>query len=183
MVERGTETAMRSSPRKKRASSRPRQALRYFILRVILLSQGGEELSDPPGRDLLLSSAHTFADLAAAIDRAFARWDRSHLHEFRFIDGRRIVMPDPEEDEDSEPGPRIDERVRWDLVGPRPGETFTYLFDFGDRWEHRCTVLRDDADPDKEWGGVPREIVPIFGWGAIPDQYGRASLDEEESEQ
>ena len=25
---------------------------------------------------------HSFAELATAIDDAFARWDRSHLHEF-----------------------------------------------------------------------------------------------------
>ena len=38
-----------------------------------------------PRRDLLVSDTHTFADLATAIDRGFARWDLSQealLNEF-----------------------------------------------------------------------------------------------------
>lgn len=55
-----------------------------MIVRVLLAAQGGDDLVGTPGRDLLVSDTHTFADLAAAIDCAFARWDLSHLHEFRF---------------------------------------------------------------------------------------------------
>jgi len=51
---------------------------------------------------LLLSSSHTFAELAAAVDRAFARWDLSHLHEFRLSDGRVIGMADTDGFGDSE---------------------------------------------------------------------------------
>ena len=80
-----------------RTPSRPRKAVRWSILRVILGSMGGKTLADPPGRDLLVSSAHTFAELASTIDQAFARWDLSHLHEFRLLDGRRIVMDDADE--------------------------------------------------------------------------------------
>ena len=69
--------------------SRPRRG--WLVVRVVLLAQAGEELAGPPGRDVLVRDSHTFADLAAAIDRAFARWDLSHLHEFRLIDGRRLA--------------------------------------------------------------------------------------------
>lgn len=131
-------------------------------------------LPDPPGRDLLVSSAHTFAELAAAIDRAFARWDRSHLHEFRLLDGRRIVMEDADGFEEADAARRLDEYgYSWNSVGLHASDAFIYVFDFGDRWEHGCTVLRDDANPVREWGEAPIEIVPIFGWGTIPDQYGR----------
>ena len=67
-------------------------------------------------------------------------------------------------------------------VGLGVGQTFQYVFDFGDGWEHRCTVLRDDVDPVAECGSVPNEIVPIFGWGTIPDQYGRSSAAQDETE-
>ena len=83
--------------------SQLRKAVRWSTLRVILRSKGGDDLVDPPGRDLLVSSEHTFAELANAIDRAFARWDLSHLHEFRLLDGRRIVMEDADEFEDVGP--------------------------------------------------------------------------------
>lgn len=145
-----------------------------MVLRVVLVAQAGEELVSPPGRDLLVSDAHTFADLATAIDRAFARWDLTHLHEFRLSDGRTIGMIDPEGFDDDDAG--VDERkITARQAGLRIGDTFEYVFDLGDSWEHRCIVLRRDVDPLKESGAVPSEIVPVFGWGTIPDQYGRVT--------
>lgn len=61
----------------------------------------------------------------------------------------------------------------------REGDTFVYVFDFGDQWEHGCTVMRAEVGAVQEWGDVGREIVPIFGWGTIPDQYARESLDDD----
>lgn len=40
----------------------------------------------------------------------------------------------------------------------------------------------DGVDPVEEYGELPSEIVPIFCWGTIPDQYGRVSLDEDEGD-
>jgi hypothetical protein len=145
---------------------------------VILLTKGGEKLAHPPGRDLLVSSQHTFAELATAIDRAFARWDLSHLHEFRLLHDRRIVMEDADELEEADSGHHLNEKVHTlSSAGLREGDTFCYVFDFGDRWEHGCTVMRVDVDDVQS--DVGREIVPIFGWGTIPDQYGRSSQDDD----
>jgi hypothetical protein len=46
------------------------------------------------------AASHSFAQLATAIDDAFARWDRSHGHEFQLGNGTRIGTPDPEWDGD-----------------------------------------------------------------------------------
>lgn len=152
-------------------------------MRVILVSKGGEELAETPGRDLLVSSVHTFAELASAIDRAFARWDLSHLHEFRLVDGRRIAMEEADDFEESAPAQHLDERAHsLSSIGLSLGDTFIYVFDLGDHWEHGCTVLRSDVDPEEELGTVPSEILPTFGWGTIPDQYGRLSLDDDQDE-
>lgn len=149
---------------------------RWIVLRVALVARGGEAISPPPGRDLLVSSAHTFAALATAIDRAFARWDLSHLHEFRLSDGRVVGMADADEFGDREN--EIDERrMTIGVAALAVGDSFEYVFDFGDGWEHKCSVLRADADPIEECGRKPQEIVPVFGWGALPDQYGRARPD------
>jgi hypothetical protein len=135
-----------------------------------------------PGRDLLINDRHTFEDIARAIDRAFARWDLSHLHEFGLLDGRRIAMEDANESAEMSGEQPLDERLQTlTTVGLGVGETFQYLFDFGDGWEHGCTLLREDVDPVAEWGSVPKEIVPIFGWGTIPDQYGRSSAEQGET--
>ncbi len=77
--------------------------------------------SAPPAR------THTFAALAAAIDDAFSRWDRAHLHEFRLADGTRLTTPYGDDDE---LGPSLDDR-RTRLSRLRPGEPFLYTFDLG----------------------------------------------------
>ena len=95
-----------------RASSHPRRSLRWSVVRTILLSKGGEELVDAPGHDLLVNSTHTFAEPASAIDRAFARWDLAHLHEFRLLDGRRVIMMDgADEFEEIDPTRHLDEQA------------------------------------------------------------------------
>jgi hypothetical protein len=60
--------------------------------------------------------------------------------------------------------------------------TASSIFDLGDNWQHRCTVLADKADPVDEYGPVPAGPVAIWGWGSIPDQYGRRFLDDDGDE-
>jgi hypothetical protein len=47
------------------------------------------------------------------------------------------------------------------------------VFDLGDPWRHRCTVSAEKVDPVQVYGTWPERPVPIWGWGWIPDQYGR----------
>jgi hypothetical protein len=42
-------------------------------------------------------------------------------------------------------------------------------------------VLAEKADPVESYGIVPDGPVAIWGWGSIPDQYGRRSFDDEGS--
>ena len=53
------------------------------------------------------------------------------------------------------------------------------MFDFGDDWTHICTVAEAMIDPLDELGHIPAAPVPIFGWGQIPDQYGRRWEDDD----
>jgi hypothetical protein len=63
--------------------SRRRQDRGWWSVRVELLGGGSAgDLWPHPGRVFAMSSAHTFHAFAEAIDYAFARWDRSHLHQF-----------------------------------------------------------------------------------------------------
>jgi hypothetical protein len=39
---------------------------------------------------MIASRSTTFEQFATAIDDAFARWDRNHLHEFTFADGTPV---------------------------------------------------------------------------------------------
>src|SRR5919198_5850986 len=74
----------------------------WLEVRVDLVREFGERLSPSPGRILIVGPSHTFAGLADAINQAFARWDRSHLHEFELAGGRRIGFVDPDPFEDDE---------------------------------------------------------------------------------
>ena len=141
----------------------------WLSIRVDLLS--GVHTGDlwpTPGRVLVVRPSHTFADLATAIDDAFARWDRSHLYEFTLPDARRIGLPDEDDEE-----PVLDAaRAKVGKLAPL-GTEFRYVFDLGDHWVHRCTVAAGKVDPLDELGIVPDRPLPSFDWGTIPDQYGR----------
>src|SRR5689334_5760102 len=113
----------------------------WISVRVELVGGGGRELWPRPGRTFVASRTHTFAQLATAIDDAFARWDRSHLYEFEFADGRRVGRPDGE-DEDEE----LLDGAELTLSSLRKGEQFVYTFDLGDNWEHLCTVAEHRID-------------------------------------
>lgn len=123
--------------------------------------------------------SHTFRQLADAINTAFSRWDLAHLHMFTLGDGTHIVpmrwWDDPSGDE------LDDERTR--LSRLELGEEFAYVFDLGDDWQHLCTVGEQRIDPVEVYGIEPDTPVPYWGWGWIPDQYGRRFAgDDGESE-
>jgi hypothetical protein len=139
----------------------------WLLVRVELLAGAPVgTLWPPPARVLLVGPRHTFADLAEAVEGAFARWDRAHLWEFTLADGRRIAPPDP--DEPAEDAGRLTVRDNVDQDA-----AFRYLFDLGDEWVHRCTVVDAHVDPVDVWGGAPERPTSVDGWGSLPDQYGR----------
>lgn len=141
----------------------------WLSIRVDLIQGHGENLWPRPGRLFAAARSHTFAQLATAIDDAFARWDRAHLHEFTLADGTRLTTPYMDW---QELGPAIDDRTaRLGRLGL--GSQFVYVFDFGDDWAHLCTVGPERIDPDEALGIRPDAPLPFFGWGSIPDQYGR----------
>ena len=151
----------------------------WLRIRVELLGGGGIECDPPPGRVFLVGPGQTFEQFAAAIDAAFARWDLSHRHEFELADGRKIGYPDDEYAPDLVWLDHAKLKVTREV---KAGDRFAYTFDFGDDWEHRCAVEREKADPVEEYGIMPRAPVPIWGWGWIPDQYGRRSGDDRDED-
>lgn len=87
-----------------------------------------------PG-DLTLDAVHTLFQAAMG-------WSDSHLH--RFQPGTGQVYSDPyfvtEFDEDEGDDGTREEGVRLDQLLRAPGDRMTYLYDFGDDWEHRVTL-------------------------------------------
>ena len=144
----------------------------WLQIRVDLLEGRGARCKPPPGRVIIVGPTHTFEQLAEAIDFAFARWDLSHLHVFNFADGRSVGYPDDDLGWLDHAKLKVAREVKL-------GAEFEYVFDLGDGWRHRCAVLNDKADPADDYGTAPNRPVVTWGWGSMPDQYGRTSFDED----
>lgn len=142
----------------------------WLSIRVDLVDGAhAPEVWPRPGRVLLARPGMTFRMFADAINDAFARWDRAHLHAFTMADGSRIALRGPWDDLDEDD--LADTEVT--LSRLTLGEQFAFEFDFGDGWMHLCTVADEKVDPREVYGEVPDRPVPYAGWGWIPDQYGR----------
>jgi hypothetical protein len=149
----------------------------WLQVRVDLLGGRGMGCDPSPGRIFIVGPAHTFEQFAAAIDAAFARWDLAHLHVFELADERLIGFPGDSFGEDMTWLDHAKLKVSREV---EPGEEFEYVFDLGDNWRHCCVVLEEKADPVEEFGSAPAEPAVIWGWGSIPDQYGRLAFEEDD---
>jgi hypothetical protein len=156
------------------AASKDHDVTDWMTIRVVLAGQGEADLPQPPGRVLVAHADHAFSDLAEAIDTAFGRWDLTPLHQFE-VEGR-VLLSDPDDSE-----AEATDEVTLGEVGLRGGARFTYLFDLGEGWTHECTVEEVGVDPFDLTGEEPDVPVPVFGWGLLPDQYGRLTENDEES--
>lgn len=159
-------------------------ARRWMSVRVELLGGRGEQLWPYPGRVFAVGPAHTFADLARAIDNAFARWDLSHLSVFTLADGR--VVTDAETGGELAtsalgvmPTAALDIEVTKVMQTVKTGAQFRYVFDLGDDWTHCCTVDAGNIDPADVLGVIPPAPMAYWGWGTIPDQYDRGWAEDD----
>ncbi|MDI7776602.1 plasmid pRiA4b ORF-3 family protein [Asticcacaulis sp. EMRT-3] len=123
-----------------------------------------DEITPEVWRRLVVPASWDLQKLHLAIQAAFNWWD-SHLHEF-LIGGLRygdaeFLMRDTFEDEC-----RVFDYHEVRLSDfARPGSSFTYVYDFGDNWQH--TVVIEDfltVDPP------PKKATCISGARARPPE-------------
>lgn len=150
----------------------------WMSVRVELLGGRGEQLWPYPGRVFVVGPAHTFVDLARAIDNAFARWDLSHLSSFTLADGRMVADAKTGAELVTTaigvaPTAELDMEVTKVMATVEAGGQFRYVFDLGDDWTHCCTVEACHIDPSHVLGVIPSAPTAYQGWGSIPDQYDR----------
>jgi len=92
--------------------------------------------SKPPiWRRILVPGRSTLPDLNLMIQAAMG-WGNCHLHSFT-IDDVDYAMTDPDWDDW---GSEDETGVRLDRVVPYAGVRFTFLYDFGDGWDHQVVV-------------------------------------------
>src|SRR5690625_7952285 len=122
----------------------------WLSVSVELLGGRGEELWPRPGRTFAVGPSHTFADLAQAINIAFARWDLAHLSMFTLADGTVVTDRESADEFAASPfGPitlSLDVESAKVATTLRPGAEFRFVFDLGDDWTHRCVVGAEKVD-------------------------------------
>jgi hypothetical protein len=139
-----------------------------YVLRVNIAG-----IKPPVWRKLNVPGGCTLGDLHYILQIAFG-WDNSHLHSFT-VESTRYGSIDDEEDFGFDD--MIDEdTVRLDDLSLRPKQKFTYLYDFGDSWEHGITVskiISIDAENEEsarirclegERAGPPDDSGGIWGY-------------------
>ena len=119
-------------------------------------------LSSRLWRKIELSSNHTLLDLHNAIQHAF-QFDDDHLYSF-FMDGtpwsdEKFTSPSDNE------GPHVNQVKIGDL-GLVTGQTFLYLFDYGDEWlfQVKLESVRQDQP-------LPKNPRIVETKGESPEQY------------
>ncbi|XID95878.1 plasmid pRiA4b ORF-3 family protein [Paenibacillaceae bacterium WGS1546] len=115
-------------------------------------------------RRIRISSHSTLYDLHEAIQQAFD-FDDDHLYAF-FLDGKIWSTKRAFYSPDADDRPVVTEACLGELE-LSIGQTFLYLFDFGDEWEFVVTV--EDAGPIDSSQLQPQVIESE---GAAPQQYG-----------
>ncbi|MBF6842341.1 hypothetical protein, partial [Acinetobacter baumannii] len=122
-------------------------------------------------------------DFADAINTAFARWDMAHLSEFTLPDGTTVAYPEfALEFMEGGFGPvsRLLDIDRAKVAAHvKLGDEFRFVFDLGDDWVHHCTAHQFKIDPVDTLGIRPKTPLPYWGWGDLPDQYGRRWTDDD----
>jgi len=119
-------------------------------------------------RLIVIPEAFTLEQLHRVVQMAFS-WLDYHLYEFR-IGGRRFERPEAEAE-----GENAGE-ITLTSLQLRKGARFTYLYDFGDDWEHEITVeeVAPLPEPDGfEWfprildgerAGPPEDVGGMPGY-------------------
>lgn len=133
--------AVSSVPKKKHKSSLSKPCL--ITLRIELVGT-----TPLVWRRITLDGRSSFAALHHVIQAAMG-WHDAHLHQFR-INNRHIGVPDPENDA-PEWHTEDERKVLLNRV-LTDDAVFTYLYDFGDCWEHRLLVEECDDSDDLRFG-------------------------------
>jgi Plasmid pRiA4b ORF-3-like protein len=118
------------------------------------------EGTDPPvWRRFRVPCQITLADLHLVL-QAVMGWENEHLYEFK-VGKRRIGEPSYDSDNGREDAGRIQLRD----VAARKGARLTYVYDFGDDWQHEL-IVEETVCPDVE----PGKAVCIAGERACPPE-------------
>jgi hypothetical protein len=128
--------------------------------------------SDPlVWRKIVVPAEFTLYQLHMAIQGTFG-WENRHLFQFSesgFSEGTSYGLPD----EETDPGRvTLDARkTRMNRILKKEGQTYCYIYDFGDHWDHRLTlekIVAEETTAPFCLGGAgacpPEDVGGIHGY-------------------
>lgn len=127
-----------------------------------------EGITPPIWRTFQVDASEAFFDLHEIIQIVMG-WENAHLFEFHIKDRKIGLLPDDEQTWENHEKVEDSEAVSIEETQLKVGDTFTYIYDFGDSWEHTLTVekmIDEDTPlplcldgkrccPPEDCGGVP----------------------------
>ncbi|MHB0962101.1 MAG: plasmid pRiA4b ORF-3 family protein [Gemmatimonadaceae bacterium] len=156
------------SASRKKAAKKP-AARKVPLARQLVLHIALAHSQPAIWRRLVIPDAFTLEQLHRVVQCAFS-WLDYHLYEFRIGD-RRFERPEAEAE-----GENAAQATVASLQLTK-GARFTYVYDFGDDWEHEITVEEVALSPDAdgfEWfprilggerAGPPEDVGGMMGYG------------------
>lgn len=129
---------------------------RFYQLKINL-----DEIQPPIWRRIQVPADISFFKLHFILQLTMG-WTNSHLHEFQ-VDRR--IFGDPDNDEFGDMGIRDERDYQLSEVLPAAGAQFSYLYDYGDTWQHTL-FLESILDADD----VPSSPVCLGGERACPPE-------------
>jgi len=104
-----------------------------YQIKIVLLGT-----TPPIWRRVLVPAEFTLAQLHDVVQAAMS-WEDCHLHQF-YIGSRRFGVPDPNDALMGGPPAINEQKACLADVLNKVGSKATYIYDFGDSWEHALTV-------------------------------------------
>lgn len=157
-----------------------------FELSIVL----GMELKEKIKRVIHVPALYSFQQFHEIIQKLFM-WRNYHLHEFqlKLFDNRYLIIGEDMDEEYLVPNNIKRNESNTQLIEYlRVGDVFTYLYDFGDHWEHRIEVKKVIASQTRlphliemEGDPIPEDVGGVYGYSEFKETMEDETSEEYES--
>ena len=106
-----------------------------------------EDINPVIWRTFQIDQTETFFDLHEILQIVMG-WENAHLFEFQIKERKIGLLPDEDEMWDTDASLEDSESILMLDMNLKEGDSFHYIYDFGDNWKHLLTVEKVLADDE-----------------------------------
>ena len=108
-----------------------------------------EDINPVIWRTFQIDQTETFFDLHEILQIVMG-WENAHLFEFQIKERKIGLLPDEDEMWDTDASLEDSESILMLDMNLKEGDSFHYIYDFGDNWKHLLTVEKVLADDEPD---------------------------------